>query len=165
MWFGSGCRGGASAPEEQPMDKKIAEQLLSISTDCTRDENESIKRIMETCDEETFKMYRRLGGRIVGHLFTEIIAPIQSEHPALAPPDFKPMERIERPRLTLTKESQDELLASLNRRYEQIETMAGFVRENCDKAEAAAFRGRIHEVLAHVAEAMACVLAAHVEEK
>ncbi|MDI1428198.1 hypothetical protein [Polyangium sorediatum] len=147
------------------MDKEIAEHLLAISTDCTRDANESMKRIMGTCDEETFKMYRRLGARIMGHLFTEIIAPIQSEHPELAPPDFKPMELVERPRMRLTKESQDDLLASLNRLYEQIETMAGFVRENCDKAEAAAYRSRTHEVLAHVAEAMACVLSAHVDEK
>ncbi|MDC3952604.1 hypothetical protein KEG38_02050 [Polyangium jinanense] len=98
-----------------------------------------------------------------GYLFTEVIAPIQSEHLELAPPDFKPMQVVERPRLKLTKEDRDELSASLNRLYERIEAMAGFMRENCDAVEAATYRGRIHEVLVHVSEAMACVLAAHVE--
>ncbi len=147
------------------MDKKTAEKLLAISMDCTRDTNESIKRVMERCDEETFKIYRGHGGRIMGYLFTEVIAPIQSEHLDLAPPDFKLMKDVERPKLTLTKEARDELIASLNQLYERIDAMAGFVRENCDAVEAAAYRGRIHEVLVHVSEAMASVLAAHVEEK
>lgn len=147
------------------MDKKTAEKLLAISMDCSRETNESIKRVMERCDEGTFKIYRGHGGRIMGYLFTEVIAPIQSEHLELAPPDFKPMQVVERPRLRLTKEDRDELIASLTRLYERIEAMAGFVRENCDAVEAATYRGRIHEVLVHVSEAMACVLAAHVEEK
>lgn len=75
------------------------------------------------------------------------------------------MQVVERPRLRLTKEDRDGLIATLNLLYERIEAMAGFVRENCDAVEAAAYRGRIHEVLVHVSEAMACVLAAHVEEK
>ncbi|TKD09911.1 hypothetical protein [Polyangium fumosum] len=147
------------------MNKETAEKLLAISMDCSRDTNESIKRVMECCDEGTFKIYRGHGGKIMGYLFTEVIAPIQSEHLELAPPDFKPMQHTERPRLRLTKESQDDLLALLNRLYEQIETMAGIVRENCDKVEAAMYRSRTHEVLVHVADAMACVLAADIEEK
>ncbi|MRG97859.1 hypothetical protein [Polyangium spumosum] len=147
------------------MDKKTAEELLAISMDCSRETNESMRRVMERCDEETFKIYRGHGGRIMGYLFTEVIAPIQSEHLELAPPDFKPMQVVERPRLRLTKETQDELIASLNQLHERIEAMAGFVRENSDAVEAAAYRGRIHEVLVHICEAMACVLAAHVEEK
>ena len=147
------------------MDKKIAEKVLAISMDCSRDTNESIQQVMEECDEETFKIYRGYGGRIMGYLFTEIIAPIQSEHLELAPPDFKPMQLVERPRLRLTKETHDGLLALLTRLYEQIETMADCVRENCDKVEAATYRSRINEVLVHVAGAMACVLAAHVEKK
>lgn len=62
------------------MDKKIAEELLAMSMDCSRDTNESIKRVMERCDEGTFKIYRGHGGRIMGYLFTEVIASIQSEH-------------------------------------------------------------------------------------
>jgi len=147
------------------MDKKIAEKLLAISTDCTRVTNESIRQVMEKCDEETFKIYRGHGGRIMGHLFTEIIAPIQSEHLDLAPPDFKPMQLVERPRLRLTKENQDDLLATLNRLYGEIKAMADFVLENCDALEAATYRSRINEVLVHVADAMARVLAAHIENK
>jgi hypothetical protein len=147
------------------MDKKTAQKVLAISMDCTRETNESIRQVMEKSDAETFKMYRRHGGRIAGYLFTEIIAPIQSEHLDLAPPDFKPMELIEVPKLRLTKETQDDLLGLLNRLYQQLETMADFVRENCDKVEAAVYRSRINEVLVHVAETMACVLAADVDKR
>jgi hypothetical protein len=147
------------------MDKKIAAKVLAISMDCTRETDESIRQVMEECDAETFKIYRAHGGRIMGHLFSEIIAPIQSEHPELAPPDFKPMQIIEQPRLRLTKETHDDLLALLNRLYQQLETMAGLMRQNCDEVEAATYRSRINEVLVHVAEAIARVLAAHVEKR
>lgn len=68
------------------MDKQIAEKITAISMDCTRETNESIRRVMEKCDQDTFKVYRKCGGKIMGCLFTEIIAPTQSEHKDLAPP-------------------------------------------------------------------------------
>lgn len=145
------------------MDKKIAEKLIAISMDCTHETKESIRRVMEKCDQETFKIYRRYGGKIMGYLFTEIIAPTQSEHKELAPPDFEPMETVEMPSLSLAKETQDELVKVLNDQYARINAMADVVRDNCDALETAIYRGRIHQVLVHVSEAMACVLAARVE--
>ena len=142
------------------MDKKIAEQIIAISRDCTRETNESIRLVMERCDQETFKIYRRYGGKVMGYLFTEIVAPAQSEHRELAPSDFEPMETVEMPCLSLTKELQDELIRLLNAQYTRINTIAEVVGDNCDPLEAAMYRGRIHQVLMHVSEAMACVLAA-----
>jgi hypothetical protein len=117
---------------------------------------------MKNCDEETFKIYRSYGGKIMGYLYTEIIAPTQSEHVELAPPGFEAMETSELPRLNHTKEAQDELLEMLNRLYTRIDAMADIVREQCDKVETAIYRSRIYQVLVHVSEAMACVLAARV---
>lgn len=144
------------------MDKKTAEKIINISRDCTRETNESIRLVMEKCDQETFKIYRRCSGKVMGYLFTEIIAPIQSEHRELAPSDFEPMGTVEMPKLSLTKELQDELIRVLNDLYSRVNTIAEIVRDNCDPLETAIYRGRIHQVLMHVSEAMAYVLAASV---
>jgi hypothetical protein len=101
-------------------------------------------------------------GRIMGYLFTEIVAPIQSEHTELAPPGFESMEAEELPTLKLTKGKQGELLEMLNQIYTHVGGMADIVRERCDNVETALYRGRIHQVLVHVSEAMVCVLAAHI---
>jgi len=144
------------------MDKTTAEKILRISMDCTQDVNGSVQRVMNKCDTETLKIYRRCGGKIMGYLFTEIIAPIQSEHKELAPPDFEPMEPVGLPSLMLAKEMQDELVRLLNDQYTRINAMAEVVRDNCEPLETAIYRGRIHQVLVHVSEAMACVLAARI---
>ena len=144
------------------MDKKIAEELLGISTNCTRDLNESIKAVRDKCDDETFKTYRGYCGKIMGYLFTEIIAPIQSEHAEFAPPGFEAMEVAELPTLKLTKVAQGELLETLNQIYIHIGAMADVVGERCGNVETALYRSRMHQVLVHVCEAMVCVLAAHI---
>ncbi len=41
------------------MDKKTAEKILMISTNCTRETNASVQKVMAQCDEVTFKSYRK----------------------------------------------------------------------------------------------------------
>ncbi len=72
------------------------------------------------------------------------------------------MGAVEIPGLSLTKETQYELIKVLNEQYEHINAMADVVRDNCDPLETAIYRSRIHQVLVHVSEAIACVLAVRI---
>lgn len=144
------------------MDTKTAEQIVLISNECSSITSASIKRIKGDCDEDTFKIYRNYGGKIMGYLYTEIIAPTQSEHKELAPSDFEAMESVESPRLQMTPKMQAELVDILEDLYRRIGSMANVIHDNCDRLETAIYRGRIHQVLVHVSEAMACVLAANI---
>lgn len=144
------------------MDKKTAEKILAISTNCTRETNASVQKVMAQCDEVTFKSYRKYAGRMMGNLFTEIIAPTQTEYPELGPAGFEPMESVNLPQWTLTQELRDELLKHLENWYAQIDGMAQLIHENSTPLETAIYRGRIHQVLMYVSSALACVLAAHV---
>ena len=59
-------------------------------------------------------------------------------------------------------ENADELVRLLDDQYARVNTIAEVVRDHCDPLETAIYRGRIHQVLVHVSEALACVLAARV---
>ena len=144
------------------MDKKTAEMIVTLSTSCTRDTNASVQKVMEQCDEATFKSYRKYAGKMMGYLFTEIIAPIQTEYPELAPPEFEAMESVELPQWTLTKDLRDELLETLEHWHVQLGGMAQMIHENSTPLETAIYRSRIHQVLMHVSAALACVIAARV---
>lgn len=144
------------------MDKKTAEMIVTLSTSCTRDTNASVQKVMEQCDEATFKSYRKYAGKVMGYLFTEIIAPIQTEYPELAPPEFEAMESVELPQWTLTRELRDELLETLEHWYVQLGGMVQMIHENSTPLETAIYRSRIHQVLMHVSAALACVIAARV---
>ena len=141
------------------MKKETAAEVVATSLDCTRQTDESVKRVMDSCDEATFKAYRRLIGRIMGTLFTEIIAPLYSQHIDLAPDGFKPMQIAEVPTLRLKKETMGELLALMDHIYERLDGTAAALEETCDPAESMWYRARINEVLVHVAEAKASLLA------
>jgi hypothetical protein len=144
------------------MDTKTAEQIIAISNECSRITRESIQRIKGNCDEEAFKIYRSHGGKIMGYLYTELIAPTQSEHTELAASDFEPMESVEPPRLQVTEKMQAELVDILEDLYLRIGSMAELVHDNSDQLETAVYRARIHQVLVHVSEALVCVLSANV---
>lgn len=144
------------------MDTKTAEQIIAISNECSRVTRESIQRIKGNCDEDTFKVYRNFGGKIMGYLYTEIIAPTQSEHAELAAADFEPMESVQVPRLQISQKMQAELVDILEDLYRRIGSMAELVQGNSDQLETAVYRARIHQVLVHVSEALVCVLSANV---
>lgn len=144
------------------MDKKTAEKILMISTNCTRETNASVQKVMAQCDEATFKSYRKYAGKMMGYLFTEIIAPTQTEYPELAPPGFEAMESVDLPQWTLTQELRDELLKHLEHWYAQLGEMVQMIHENSTPLETAIYRGRIHQVLMYVSAALACVIAARV---
>lgn len=72
------------------------------------------------------------------------------------------MEVVQMLNLSFAKETHDELIKMLNEQYARINAMSDVVRDNCNPLETAIYRGRIHQVLVYVSEAIACVLAAQV---
>ena len=67
------------------MRRDAAEKINALMLECTTKINESIRIVMDTCDEDEFVLYRRTAGRIMGDVFLDILDPIYKEYPDLDP--------------------------------------------------------------------------------
>jgi len=64
--------------------KRVSDLLLQI----TEQLNESTRMVQDTCPEAEFLRYRRAVGAIMAEIL-EVINPLYSMHPSLAPPGFE----------------------------------------------------------------------------
>ena len=69
--------------------KIAASEISALMIELNGKLNESIRMVLETCDEEDFKIYRRAAGRVMGAILLEVINPLYDEHPSLKPPGFR----------------------------------------------------------------------------
>lgn len=67
------------------MDVATASRLLSMALTHSDLINESVCSAQEAWPERQFEEYRKHAAYIMGHIFTNIIAPICEEHPDIAP--------------------------------------------------------------------------------
>ena len=75
------------------MQKDTARQLTSIMLECCKKLDESIALVMTACTGEESMRFRRAAGKIMGHIFVEILDPIYREHPELEPEELKSQRR------------------------------------------------------------------------
>jgi len=67
------------------MDAKTANRLLSMALTHSDLINESVYNAKTAWPEEQFEAYRKHAAYLMGHIFTNIIAPLCEEHPDIAP--------------------------------------------------------------------------------
>jgi hypothetical protein len=69
--------------------KDTAAEVEKIVCECSATLNESIRRVMETCSDEEFKVYRRVIGQIMGSIYTDVMQPIHRRYLDLEPEGLK----------------------------------------------------------------------------
>jgi hypothetical protein len=76
------------------MQKDIASQVTSIMLDCCKKLEESIDLVTNACREDDTEKkeameFRGAVGKIMGHIFVEVLHPIYQRHPELEPEELK----------------------------------------------------------------------------
>jgi hypothetical protein len=80
------------------MQKEIAKQVTSIMIECCKRLEESIDLVSNACgDEDQARKeameFRGAVGKIMGHVFVEVLHPIYQRHPELEPDELKSQRR------------------------------------------------------------------------
>jgi hypothetical protein len=75
------------------MQKETAKQLTAIMLECCKKLDDSIVLVTDSCVGEESMQFRRAAGKIMGHIFVDILDPIYREHPELEPDDLKSQRR------------------------------------------------------------------------
>lgn len=72
------------------MDRATAEKVDFIMREVSGRLNESLKAVQDAGDENEFRAYRQLVGKLMGAIYLDIQMPIYTEHPDLIPPELRP---------------------------------------------------------------------------
>jgi hypothetical protein len=71
------------------MQKETAKQLTGIMLECCKKLDDSIVLVTDSCTGEESMRFRRAAGKIMGHIFVDILDPIYREHPELEPEELR----------------------------------------------------------------------------
>jgi hypothetical protein len=71
------------------INRDTAQQVESIMRDVGAQIDNSVRVVMDNCDEATFHHYRRIAGKLMGEILIEILNPIYAAHPDLTPPGLR----------------------------------------------------------------------------
>jgi hypothetical protein len=71
------------------MEKKVAEELISVMLECGRKIDDSIAFVEENSSTKDFHIYRKSASKIMGTMLIEIMNPIVSEFPELKPDELQ----------------------------------------------------------------------------
>jgi hypothetical protein len=66
-----------------------ASEISSLMLDISARLNESTRMVKESCDEEDFKVYCNVVGKIMMEILFEALNPLYAKYPHLQPPGFK----------------------------------------------------------------------------
>lgn len=80
------------------MQKEIAKQVTVIMLDCCKKLEESIDLVADMTRDDEFEKkelmdYRSSVGKIMGHIFVDVLHPIYQRHPELEPEELKSQRR------------------------------------------------------------------------
>jgi hypothetical protein len=62
------------------MNRELAEKIVILLTNQTRELNDVLLNIQQECEEVEFSFYRRGFGKVMGYMLTDILNPIFKEH-------------------------------------------------------------------------------------
>jgi hypothetical protein len=65
--------------------ENIAKQVSDLMLDYSQRLDKSIALVMNNCDSEELKLYRRAVGKLLAEIYFEVLAPLYQEHPELKP--------------------------------------------------------------------------------
>jgi hypothetical protein len=75
--------------ESQKMSKDAAKMIMEVVTKNIAEQDDVLIRIRPLCSESEFSEYRRMIGKSMGEMVTEIMHPIIAKYPELKPPQLK----------------------------------------------------------------------------
>ena len=75
---------------EERVTRITAAELEALLRNVSANLDKSIRIVKEGESEEEFVRYRKLVGRMMGEIFTEVLQPIYSQFPDLAPEALRP---------------------------------------------------------------------------
>lgn len=134
------------------MERRIAEEIAKIASDCSRQADESTKEVMDSCSVEVFQQYRRLAGRVMGYIFTDVLAPIWTEHGEIAPDWFRDRDKdatsVSRPVIDCAL--RDRLLALTGELSRNMKQAIALAESSHEQGQASQMREAIAEILKHV---------------
>ncbi len=80
------------------MQKDIAQKVTSIMIDCCKKLEDSIDVVTNACgsgdkEQREAMEFRAAVGKIMGHIFVDVLHPIYQRHPELEPEELKSQRR------------------------------------------------------------------------
>ena len=74
------------------MNEDTARRILQMAATCSREVDQSVEVAMTKCNEEEFRTYRRHAGMVMASIFHELMVPIYTNFPHLAPDWYRSMD-------------------------------------------------------------------------
>jgi hypothetical protein len=71
------------------MNKETAREVERLMRQATYHLDESVRIVLENCDQEELHGYRRSIGRIMGEIYLEIMCPIYEQYDDLMPDELR----------------------------------------------------------------------------
>lgn len=71
------------------MSRDAAKIILDVVIKNAAEQDAALARIQPLCSQEEFNEYRRMIGRSMGEMVTEVMHPIIAKYPELRPPQLK----------------------------------------------------------------------------
>jgi hypothetical protein len=103
------------------MELTEAKEIKDTILECTRRLDSSIAQLAKNEDERLVLAYKRLAGQVMGLMFTNILRPLYSTFPALAPEELSKDVPVPLPSLTPeTVSLLDELVSQLREKLEVV---------------------------------------------
>lgn len=161
------------------MNTEAAQELISISLRCSEKINNSISLVLNTCDEAHFHAYRRLAGRVMGYIFTEILQRVYQSNPDLDPDRMKSDTGTSDsssirsyiagykwpPSGPMQRKIAEAIVVTLGEVACELEGMMKYIREHCDRDEVLGYCEGIGEVLEHLRSAEQMIVDEHPDLK
>lgn len=136
------------------MDIDLAKSIVEKALAYSRALDESVKEVKDNCPDYVFQGYRREAGRVMGHLFTDLLAPIWNEHESLAPEWYKKSDG------EAQDETADMSVEMRNRLVGLVDDLSSYLQSTIDSVTPESggiasknFDDRVKVVLEHVASA------------
>ena len=71
------------------MDRATAAKVESVMRTISAQINETIRLVMDECEQDEFESYRKVAGQLMGEIFCDVLSPIYEAHPDLTPAEPK----------------------------------------------------------------------------
>lgn len=71
------------------MKKETAKQIISLMLDCSRKLDDAVLLLSDPAEEEDAIRLRRAAGKIMGHIFVDLLDPVYRQYPDLEPEELR----------------------------------------------------------------------------
>jgi hypothetical protein len=135
------------------MEDRVAKEIADRAMAYSRALDQSMAEVRDRCPDDVFQEYRREAGRVVGYLFTEILAPIWDQYETLAPEWYKSMNRgidVRQPP-QMSAEMRNRLLGSLDDLASYLQSTTEVVKNDPESRPFMDYAKKVQTVLECVA--------------